>query len=201
MCLASPCLSLNYSGLSHHVFLDKVLLKKCIERNASFLDVQRGENHGNLSEEESRSVTFHTAGSMIHTKICLSLLRSNHSHTSFRSPWMPIGVVFLLLLLCHFPFSLEIHCYFMEGKCSFLCMECKLPLPVVCSLRTVFGWTLQSSLKGEPFPTVLWESRPFEVTAGLTKLISSLHNVPLMQCWLRLPLAGSCYWTRPKCNV
>lgn len=43
MCLASPCLSLNYSDPSHHVFLDKVLLKKCIERNASFLDVQRGE--------------------------------------------------------------------------------------------------------------------------------------------------------------
>ena len=76
-------------------------------------------------------------------------------------------------------------------------------LNVICLLlKSVgFGWTLLSSLKREPFPTVLWESSPFEVTAGLTKLISSIHNVCLMQCWLMLPLAGSRYWTRPKCNV
>lgn len=89
----------------------------------------------------------------------------------------------------------------MEEKYSFLYAECNFPSPEVHSLWTGFGWTSQSSLKREPFPTVLWESSPFEVTAGLTKLISSIHNVLLMQCWPSLPLAGSCYWTRPKCNV
>lgn len=84
---------------------------------------------------------------------------------------------------------------------SLLYTENNFPFPEVHSLWTSFGWTLQSSLKREPFPTVLSESSPFEVTAGLTKLISSIHNMLLMQCWLTLPLAGSCYWTRPKCNV
>lgn len=56
MCLASPCLSLNYSGLSHHVFPDKVLLRKCIGRNASFLDVQRGR--GKPWESFRRGILF-----------------------------------------------------------------------------------------------------------------------------------------------
>ena len=111
------------------------------------------------------------------------------SESFFLSP--PFLVTFLPLLSS----------YFMEGKYSFSYIEFNSPPPQVHSLWTGFGWTLQSSLKREPFPTVLRESSPFEVTAGLTKLISSLHNVRLMQCWLTLPLAGSRYWTGPKCNV
>lgn len=198
MCLASPCLSLYYSDLSHRVFLEKVLWRKRIERNRGFLEVQRGTETMGISQKRNPVLSPFTQLEAWFIQRYVYLSEKRPQTWQFCET---IRMVFLSPLLHNFPFSLDGYCCSMEGKWSFLCTECKLPLLGVCSLRTVFGWTLQSSLKGEPFPTVLWESCPFEVTAGLTKLISSLHNVPLMQCWLRLPLAGSCHWTRPKCNV
>lgn len=132
--------------------------------------------------------------------ICTNTPFQKHSH---ETPILQSASESFLLtsLPHHFPSFSDCHSHFMEGKYSFLCIECIFPPPEVHSLWTVFGWTLQSSLKREPFPTVLWKSSPFEVTAGWTKLISSIHNVSLMQCWLTLPLAGSRYWNRPKFNV
>lgn len=170
-----------------------------------FLEIQReGSVCGSHLGGKSYDLSSHRFGNTIQ----VSELKSNAVytqtphlitlHTGLQTP-NECRELFLLTLfpVMFLPF---LSSDFMEGH-SFLCTESNSPPPEVHSLWTGFGWTLQSPLKREPFPTVLRESSPFEVTAGLTKLISSIHNVRLMQCWRTLPLAGSRYWTRPKCNV
>lgn len=112
----------------------------------------------------------------------------NHAHRTQLLHQVLESLFSPLFLIIFLPF-LTCHSHFMGGKYPFFSIESNFPFPEGHSLWTSFGWTLQSSLKREPFPTVLEENSLFEVTAGLTKLISSIHNVCLMQCWLMLPLA------------